>query len=245
MLRVNFFTCLFSHRHMCSIAGIPCLSLRREEKGKDRVKATPLRYDIMTCKQEFLVLENGESLLPCRVAASFPFRDPSLVFSARFLMSANSFSNKRFLYLLAVCLSSVFSCFREFAIRRAMAVRAISDSRPLLFACERARFRERQGGARRAVPDCLPVYFRNVRDWLRGVSDLSRSRFRRSAVPRTCLPTRFGGSLSPLTVKGNGYKFTDALFNHVATLTQRSNNRLPPKTRYKLVCSALHVVRED
>lgn len=37
-----------------------------------------------------------------------------------FLIPANPSSNKRSLYLLAACLSSAFSCFHEFAIRRAM-----------------------------------------------------------------------------------------------------------------------------
>lgn len=67
----------------------------------------------MTCKQEFLVLENGESLLPCRVAASFPSwrARASFILSGPLLIPANPSSNKRSLYLLAACLSSASLIF--------------------------------------------------------------------------------------------------------------------------------------
>lgn len=200
----------------------------------------------MTCKQEFLVLENGESLLPCRVAASFPsWRAPSFILPGPLLIPANPSSNKRSLYLLAVCLSSAPLVFTSLQLDARWGLRgygacsrAISDSRPLLSASGRADgggigWEGRDRLLYNVFPECprLTSEFPISRTILDFGAD----------VPGTCLPTHDSTALTLpriLPLK-RITKFTDALFNCIVTHPQRSNNRLPPKTRYKLGSSAL------
>lgn len=166
----------------------------------------------MTCKQEFLVLENGESLLPCRVAASFPsWRAPSFILPGPLLIPANPSSNKRSLYLLAVCLSSAPLVFTSLQLDARWGLRgygacsrAISDSRPLLSACERTSGRRRHR-VRRTRPVALQC-ISGMPEIDFGVSDLPyHSRFRRGCTRDVFAHPRFDGSHPPshLAVKEN------------------------------------------
>lgn len=184
----------------------------------------------------------------CRVAASFPSwrARASFILPGSLLIPANPSSNKRSLYLLAAYLSSVSLVFTslQLDVRWVRACSwAISDSRPFLSACGATRNTDkRQIGREGRGTGCFTMYFRNARDWLRSFRSPPVLDFD-ARVPGMCLPTWFDVSYSIKRIA----KFTDALFNCVVTLTltQWSNNRLPPKTRYKLGSSALRAARED
>lgn len=179
----------------------------------------------MTCKQEFLVLENGESLLPCRVAASFPsWRAPSFILPGPLLIPANPSSNKRSLYLLAACLSSASLVFTSLQLDARWGLRGLRSLQPgnIGFSSSsfRARARTRERSARRTGPVALQC-ISGMPEIDFGVSDLPfRSRFRRGCTRDVFAHPRFGGSSSPspriLPLKRIA-KFTDALFNCIAT----------------------------
>jgi len=196
----------------------------------------------MTCKQEFLVLENGESLLPCRVAASFPsWRAPPLFFPARSLYTSESILEQTILIFTRGVFVERFSCFHEFAIRRAMGTSlqsgniGFSSSSFRAWSDEEYRGTAREGRYRllyNVFPECSRL-----------TSEFPISPVLDFGPGRVCPPDSTA-TLRILLLKRIA-KFTDALFNCAVTLTQRSNNRLLPKTRYKLGSSALRAGSED
>lgn len=108
-------------------------------------------------------------------------------------------TNDSYIYSRHVCRALLLSCFRKFAIRRAMGTSGsliISNSRPLSV-CERG---EGVGSAFQCISGMPEIDF--------GVSDLPISLLDfRPGVSGTCLPIWFDGSLSPLVVKGNGWVY--------------------------------------
>lgn len=101
---------------------------REREKGRQRKNYPSPTHSIMTCKQEFLVLKNGESLLPCRITNSFPsWRVPPL-FSTRSLCRwIHPGTNDPYIYPRR-CLSSAPLVFASLQLDERYSVGLISDS---------------------------------------------------------------------------------------------------------------------
>lgn len=153
----------------------------------------------MTCKQEFLVPENGESLLPCRVAASFPsWCALSFILGSRSLCRRNPSPNKRSLYLLAAYLSSAPLIFAGSQLDTARNgytgnSQIISNSRPPFSACGgRALQNARAKGGTKlssVFPECSRL-----------TSEFPISRFRFSI---------------PVRGRGRGYIYIYGVFAHL------------------------------
>jgi len=122
-----------------------------------------------------------------RVPASFPsWRAPPLFFPARSLYTSESILEQTILIFTRGVFVERFSCFHEFAIRRAMGTSLQSGN--IGFSSSSFRAWSDGGVQRHSARRTVPLALQCISGMLEidfGVSDLPHSRFR----PGTCLPT--------------------------------------------------------